>query len=223
MFGLWVKQERPVLIFGGPQLISWAQKYYGYMPIMAGRGSLAFALIAQRHHVRALADLQNGNVVCGLPEPNLGTMALLVHFTNPIRSPYLLPVASPALALSGVVHKQCIAAAVPMRFAREHSRAFHIVAKLGSFPNQGFAVSGRLPAALRQRIASALVVAAHAGVLLRLGAANGITQWSTPKPALYVGYSRLVHGVLGYGGPVFRHLEVKRPVGHYVADTRVVQ
>lgn len=199
VFGLWVKRGRPAIIFGGPQLISWASKYYGYVPVLAGRGSLAFALVAQRHHVRTLSDLQNGDVVCGLPEPNLSTEALMVHFSNPIRQPYILPVGSPAQALSGVMHGRCVAAAVPSRFAIAHDASFHVVTQLGRWPNQGFAVSGRIPAALRQRIASALVAAARAGVLRSLGKGNGITGWYKPKPSLYVGYSSMVHGVLGYG------------------------
>lgn len=196
-FGQWVQRRRADVIFGGPQILSWAGKRYGYTPVLTGRGGLAFTLVARSRRIRAIADLRAGQAVCGLSPPNLGTMALLAHYPDPLRQPYIVMVSSPAAALKGVSTGRCLAAAVPTWLVT-HLGPLHVVAPLGRFPNQGFAVSDRLSPNLQARIAHALVAAAHAEALGRLQVANRITGWRIPGPARYVGYGHLVAGVLGY-------------------------
>ena len=200
-FGQWVQHRRADIVFGGPQLISWAEKYYGYVPVLAGRGSLSFVLVARSRRVRAIPNLESGQAVCGLPPPNLGTMVLLARYPNPLRQPNIIPVSSPMAAAQGVMDGLCLGAAVPNRLAAAHRGKLHIVAPLGRFPNQGFAVSSRLAPALRQRIVRALLMAAHAEILGRLQVANRITGWRIPGPTHYVGYGHLIDGVFGYAPP----------------------
>lgn len=196
-FGRWVQQRRADVIFGGPQILSWAEKHYGYTPVLTGRGDLSFTLVARSRHIRQFSDLDTAQPVCGLPPPNLGTMVLLARYPNPLRQPYIVLVSSPAAALHGVATGRCLAAAVPARLAKDPG-PLHIVAPLGRFPNQGFAVSGRLSPDLQARIAHALVAAARAEAMGRLQVANGITGWRVPGPARYIGYGHLVGGILGY-------------------------
>ncbi len=94
-FSQWVRNRRADIVFGGPQLISWAEKYYGYVPVLAARGALSFALVARAQRVRTIPDLETGQAVCGLPPPNLGTMVLLARYPNPLRQPNIIPVSSP--------------------------------------------------------------------------------------------------------------------------------
>ena len=201
-FGFWVQNRGPAIIFGGPQLLSWANKHYGYIPVLAARGTIQFALVAQSPRIKGFANLDGGQAVCGLTEPNLGTMALMTHFRDPLRQPYLVPVSSPAAALAGVLNGRCLAAAVPLSLLNHlktmSGRHLHVVAPLGRFPNQGFAVSNHLSPVMQTRIAHALIAAAHAGILRRLQVANGISGWRVPGAAHYVGYGHLVHGLLGY-------------------------
>ena len=198
-FGQNILHRRVDILFGGPQILSWADKQYGYVPILAARGSLSFSLVARSRRFHAISDLDSGETVCGLPPPNLGTMVLMAHYPNPLRQPDIIPVSSPMAAIRGVSDGRCLAAAVPTRLAVAHaSLHVRVVAPLGRFPNQGFVVSSRLAPALRHRIAQALMAGARAGVLRPLQSANGITGWRSPGPKHYLGYGHFIQGVLGY-------------------------
>ena len=201
-FGQFIKHRRAAIIFGGPQILSWAEKRHGYVPVLAARGSFRFVLVARSQAVHSIRSLRDGQSICGLPFPNLGTMVLFTHYTNPLLQPYIVLVPSPIAAVHGVSQGRCMAASVPInvlnRLNKTLKHPLHIVAHLGRFPNQGFAVSGQLAPVLRQQITEVLIAGARAGALQSLQAANGIVGWEPPGPTRYVGYGHLVSGVLGY-------------------------
>ncbi|WP_298135388.1 PhnD/SsuA/transferrin family substrate-binding protein [Acidiferrobacter sp.] len=200
-FGVEVQTHRAAIMFAAPHILSWAQKYYHYKPVLAGAGRLSFVVVARPNSHVTLKSLGYEMPVCGVPAPNLATTALLRFYpSQSLRQPHIVAVPSPAAAIAGVLHGRCRAAVVPLHAAaRQH--LVRTVASVGVFPNQGFAISGALSPALQQRLAQALLGAARAGALKTIQQADGISGWKTPRPLEYAHYSSLVSGMLGFAVP----------------------
>lgn len=198
VLGYMVAHHRADVLFGGPHIIAWAIKHAGYRPVLAGTGTLRFVVVsrARRMTLRSL----RGALVCGLPPPNLATLALFARFRGRVSTPEMEPVSSPRAALAGVLAGRCVAAAVPARLAQAAlaRRAVHVVVELGTYPDMAFAVSPRLNPMLRARIAQVLRARAARAALAPLARAYHVPGWFSPPASLYAGLSHLLHAYPGF-------------------------
>ena len=198
VLGYRVARHRADVLFGGPHIIAWAIKHAGYRPVLAGTGTLHFLLVSRSRRV-TLQSLRDA-LVCGLPPPNLATLALFARFQGHVSTPYIELARSPKTALAGVLAGRCVAAAVPARLAQAAlaRHAVYKVADLGVYPNMAFAVSPRLTPTLQVRIAQALQAAAARTALAPLARVYRITGWFHPSSSLYSGLSHLLATYPGF-------------------------
>lgn len=198
VLGYMVAHHRADVLFGGPHIIAWAIKHAGYQPVLAGTGTLHFVVVSRSR--RMTLRFLRGAPVCGLPPPNLATLALFARFQGRVSTPYMEPMSSPRAALAGVLAGRCVAAAVPTRLARVAlaRQAVHVVANLGAYPDMAFAVSPRLDPIQRARIAQVLRAPAARAALAPLARAYHIPGWFSPPASLYAGLSHLLHAYPGF-------------------------
>jgi hypothetical protein len=204
VLGYMVMKHRPAVLFAGPHIIDWAIKHAGYQPVLAGTGHLHFVLVAKKPGVTLPA--LRGALVCGLPPPNLATLALFAKFRGHVSTPYIVLAHSPKTALAGVLAGRCVAAAVPIKVAQP-ALAKHVVytvTDLGTYPDLAFAISPRLGSKLRLRVTLALRATEARPALAPLARAYHIPRWFHPSDALYTGLSHLLNAYPGFsptGGP----------------------
>ena len=198
VLGYMVLKHRPAVLFAGPHIIDWAIKHAGYRPVLAGTGHLHFVLVAKKAGITL--PMLRGALVCGLPPPNLATLALFAKFRGHVSTPYIVLARSPRTALSGVLAGRCVAAAVPIKVAQS-ALAKHVVytvTDLGTYPDLAFAISPRLGSKIRLRLALALRAMEARPALVPLARTYNIPGWFHPSDALYTGLSHLLNAYPGF-------------------------
>ncbi len=81
----------------------------------------AFAVIVRKSE-RAIANIEQlvGKKVCALSPPNLGTLAFLSEFDNPLRQPFIVNQIGGKAVYEGVtMEKRCVAGVLPMANLRQ--------------------------------------------------------------------------------------------------------
>ncbi len=118
-----------------------------------------------------------GQKVCGMNPPNLGTLAVLGQFDNPMRQPYIMNSEDWSKAYESVAfEKKCTAAIVPIanfkKFPNSASLT-RVIYRTRPLPNQAFSAGPRVSPNDQARIASALVSPEAGSAMSQLMAANG--------------------------------------------------
>ena len=85
------------IVFDGPHFAAWRIKHLEHVPVAKLPGDLFFLAVTRyddKKLVRANDLINTGTPVCGMPSPNLATIAVMKHFTNPIIQPDIYEVPS---------------------------------------------------------------------------------------------------------------------------------
>lgn len=169
--GNWLTYERDMradkydLLFDGPHFVSWRILHLKNDVLARLPGPMDFYLIAKKSDakINSLTDLV-GKKFCGIPPPNLGTVAIIAAFSNPVQQPVVIGTKGgiPG-AYKGLMDGLCRAAVVRVNFFKgklsEKERAnLKIIYATKPFPNQAITASQRVTERERNLIVQALTV-----------------------------------------------------------------
>lgn len=171
-YELWIWKDRADIYFDGPQFLSWRLHYLHQtlgprVPqpqdwrLYTWTGSSA----------KNLKDAANGASLCAPPIPNFGTLWVAHLFPNPERQPYMQNTRGWKAIFKAVKDHSCTLGVGP-KLALESLDPTHkgivILKRSRSFPNQGFSISRKLPANVRQAIVRALLSPAGEQAMMRV-------------------------------------------------------
>ena len=138
------------IVFDGPHFAAWRVKHLHHIPIAVLPGTLDFDVIANvsDNEINKVQDL-NGQKICGMVSPHLGTSLVYELFENPVLQPLIEEVrGGPQDVFNAFKEGQCRATIMRNayfdRLPMEEKVKLKIVAKTKSLPNQTITISNRL-------------------------------------------------------------------------------
>lgn len=150
------------IIFDGPQFASWRMAHIDHVPLVRIQGDLRFVVVVGKNSgLTELSDLA-AKKICALASPNLGTIATLHAFNNPVQQPILVEARG---GMKGIYARlndgQCDAAILRASFfnsqrSKEEQNPYHVIWSSSAMPNQAITVSRKIPLQSRQQIIAAL-------------------------------------------------------------------
>ncbi len=166
------------LVFDGPHFNSWRISKLQHSTLVKLADEHAFAVVVRKDDART-NDLKQlaGQKVCGMDPPNLGTLAVLNQFDNPMRQPLIMNSMGWNKIYEGVAfEKKCTAGILPMAVLKKFNNSENVVRvlyKTKALPNQAFSAGPRVPAGDQAKIAAALVSADGLTAMARLMSTYG--------------------------------------------------
>ena len=152
------------IVFDGPHFAAWRMKYLGHVPVVRLPGELSFVVVIRRDEKRIFEphDLIKTNTpLCGMPPPNLATIAVLRQFSNPIIQPVIYETLGFQEGYELFRAGKCKAAIFQARFVDKLPPAEKAQLKIlftggGALPEQTITVSGRVTESQRATLAALL-------------------------------------------------------------------
>ena len=191
------------LVFDGPHFNSWRISHLRHSALVKIAGEHTFAVVVHKDNNR-VTELKQlaGQKVCGMNPPNLGTLAVLGQFDNPMRQPLILNSVGWSKAYEGVAfEKKCAAAIVPVANLKtfpNHENVVRIVYKSKVLPNQAFSAGPRISVPDQARISAALMSPEGASAIQRLLSASGAQGLAFASKEEYAGLDTYLKDSWGY-------------------------
>ena len=151
------------IVFDGPHFAAWRIKHLNHVPLVKLPGTLTFLVVGKRSDAKfnKLGDLITGGW-CGLPSPNLATMAVMAQFNNPVKQPEFVEVADINNIIPALKSGRCRAAGLLDKFYKkasdEDKKDLKVVYTSPTYPDQTITVSARISAPAREKIVAALTI-----------------------------------------------------------------
>jgi ABC-type phosphate/phosphonate transport system substrate-binding protein len=165
------------LVFDGPHLNSWRIANLNHNTLARLGDDHGFAVIVRKDSFANDLKHLAGQKICGMNPPNLGTLAVLAEFNNPMRQPFLLDTVGWNKVYEGVVmDKRCSAGIVPIGNLKRLDTvgAFtKVIHRTRAMPNQAFSAGPKVARDTQARIASALTSVEGQAATAALRAAYG--------------------------------------------------
>ena len=191
------------IVFDGPHFAAWRMKHLNHIPLVKLPGTLTFVVVGKRSDIKLnkLSDFITGGW-CGLPSPNLATMAVMAQFNNPVKQPDFIEIQDVNNIIPALKSGRCRAAGLLDKFykkaSEEDKKDLKVIYTTPTFPDQTITVSARISAPAREKIIAALT--AETGVpaaksLLDKFAKNATHFIRAPSPE-YEGLEDLLEGVI---------------------------
>ncbi len=192
------------IVFDGPHFNSWRASHLQHTPLARLQEEHAFSVIVRRHE-QEITELKQlaGRKVCALNPPNLGTLALLDEFDNPLRQPLILDSLGWKKVYEGVViDKRCVAGVLPVANLKKYDgggQFTRILFRTRAMPNQAFSAGPRVPSELQAHIAAALVSTEGKAATAALRAAYGAEQGLVAaRKEEYTGLDSYLNGIWAF-------------------------
>ncbi len=191
------------IVFDGPHFAAWRIKHLNHVPLVKLPGTLTFVVVGLQSDTKLnkLNDLITGGW-CGLPSPNLATMAVMAQFNNPVKQPDFIEVQDVNNILPALKSGRCRAAGLLDVFYKRASQAdkkeLKVIYTSPTYPDQTITVSARISAPAREKIVAALSVESGvpaAKLVFDKFAKNATHFVRAPSPE-YDGLEGLLEGVI---------------------------
>ena len=151
------------IVFDGPQFAAWRVKHLEHALVAKLPGDLFFLAVTRyddKKLVRANDLINTGTPVCGMPSPNLATIAVMKHFTNPIIQPDIYEVSSLNDGYELLKNGKCRALVMQAQFFSnlpiKEKAQVNVLFTSARYPNQSVTASKRVTDAQRAAIAELL-------------------------------------------------------------------
>jgi hypothetical protein len=192
------------LVFDGPHFNSWriANLKHNTLARIPDEHLFVVVVDKQNNHIRSMKQLV-GQKVCGMNPPNLGTLALLGQFENPMRQPLIINSVGWKKVYEGVtLDKKCDAGVLPIANLKKFDPSgttTRLLFKTKPLPNQAFSAGPRISREDQVRIATALTSPVGDAATARLRAAYGTEQrFVSAAHEDYAGIDIYLKDVWGY-------------------------
>jgi ABC-type phosphate/phosphonate transport system substrate-binding protein len=198
-----MRNDKYDIVFDGPHFAAWRMKHLKHVPVAKLPGRLSFVVVGDGRDVKQnhLRDIINGRM-CGPASPNLGTLAVLAQFHNPIVQPDLYEVADVATVYELFRTGKCRSAVLQDKFLNRlpvtDQRQLKVLYTSDSFPDQTITVSRRVTDRQRAVLAELLTrpsgIKATAQLLEQYARKARSFELATSQD--YAGLENLLEGVL---------------------------
>lgn len=166
------------LVFDGAHFNSWRISNLQHSALVKLADEHAFAVVVRKDENRII-DIKQlaGQKVCAMNPPNLGTLAVLNQFENPMRQPFIMNNMGWARIYEGVAfEKKCAAGILPVALLKKFPNSENLVRvlyKTKTLPNQAFSAGPRISREDQAKIAAALISPEGSAATARLMSTYG--------------------------------------------------
>jgi ABC-type phosphate/phosphonate transport system substrate-binding protein len=173
------------IVFDGPHLNSWRITNLRHNALAKLADEQVIAVIVRKGDSR-INDLKQlvGKGICSLDPPDLGALAVLAQYDNPMRVPAIIDSPSPTAVYDNVsAGKRCVAGILPVANLMKldaASRQTRVIFRTKPMPNQAFSAGPRVSAEDQAKIAAALLSPEATGPTEALRASFGATTGFAP-------------------------------------------
>lgn len=198
-----MKQDKYDIIFDGPHFAAWRMKHLGHTPVAKLPGDMSFVVVSRKDDKTQsrMRDLISAPV-CAQASPNLGTMALLAQFTNPLIQPDLYEVANITEVYEVFKSGKCKAAIIQDKFMSklpiEERLKLKVIFNSSRYPDQTITVSKRVTD--RQRAVLAELLTRPSGIAATQELLKQYTKqakrFEPVRPQEFAGLETLLEGAL---------------------------
>jgi len=198
-----MKADAYDIIFDGAHFAAWRIKHLGHAPVAKLPGELTFLVVSHKADpsLTRLRDLIQGQL-CSQASPNLGTMAVLAAFTNPLIQPDLYEVANANDVYTSFKAGKCRAAVFQdkymNRLSDEEKSNLRVLYSSSRYPDQTVTVSKRVTD--RQRAVLTELLTRPAGIAATQELLKQFTKqakrFDAVQPKEFAGMEALLEGVL---------------------------
>lgn len=192
------------LVFDGPHFNSWRISNLRHSALVKIADEHTFAVVVSKDNSR-ITDVKQlaGQKMCGMTSPDLGTLAVLAQFDNPMRQPLIINSVSWKKIYEAVAFdKKCAAGILPLANLKKFPNSedfIRVVYQTRPHPNQAFSAGPRISRDDQARIAASLVSPAANAVMGHLmatyGADKGLAYANTDE---YTGLDIYLKDTWGY-------------------------
>jgi ABC-type phosphate/phosphonate transport system substrate-binding protein len=188
------------LVFDGPHFNGWRMERMGHTPLVRLPEGHEFVVVvrADDTHIHALHKLA-GRMVCAHASPNLGTLALLSQFDNPVQQPVIVEMQGWDKAFDGLVNGACAAAVLPIKSLEKFEHGQHltnIIYRHRPLPNQALSAGPRISPEMQRKIQAALLSEESKGITSKLRSAYGSKDFVPARTEDYAGLGVYLKDVL---------------------------
>lgn len=151
------------IVFDGPHFAAWRIKHLNHAPLVKLPGTLTFVVVGKHNDTKLnkLSDLLTGGW-CGLPSPNLATMAVMAQFNNPVKQPDFVEIQDINNILPALKAGRCRAAGLLDKFYKktsdEDKKDLKVIYTSPTYPDQTITVGPHVSTAAREKIIAVLTV-----------------------------------------------------------------
>jgi len=198
-----MKRDSYDIIFDGAHFAAWRMKHLGHAPVAKLPGELTFLVVTHKADpsVTRLRDLIQGQL-CSQASPNLGTMAVLAAFSNPIIQPDLYEVANANDVYEAFKSGKCKAAVFQDKYMHrlpdEEKSKLRVLYSSSHYPDQTVTVSKRVTD--RQRAVLTELLTRPSGIAATQELLKQFTKqakrFDSVRPMEFAGMEALLEGVL---------------------------
>ncbi len=192
------------LVFDESHLNSWRISNLRHNALVKIADDYTFAVVVRQDNDR-VTDVKQlvGQKVCGMSPPDLGTLAVLDKFDNPMRQPLIVHSASSAKVYAGLVdEKRCAAGILPIADIGKilnSEKSIRVLYRTRPLLNQAFSAGPRIARDDQARIAAALLSPESGPALSRLLSAYGTSKGLTyANKEEFVGLDTYLKNSWGY-------------------------
>jgi ABC-type phosphate/phosphonate transport system substrate-binding protein len=198
-----MRKDKFDIIFDGPHFAAWRMKHLNHTPVAKVPGALSFVVVGREEDdtVNGLRDVVIGRL-CGMASPNLGTLAVLSQFQNPIVQPDMYEVQDVSDVYANLQSGKCATAVFQDKFLGklpfDERKKLKIIFATNQYPDQTITVSKRVTGRQRAVLGELLTrpggLEATHGLLKRY--AREATSFVSPRLQDYAGLETLLEGVV---------------------------
>jgi len=198
-----MKRDAYDIIFDGAHFAAWRMKHLGHRPVAKLPGELTFLVVGHKDDASRtrMRDLIQGPL-CSQASPNLGTMAILAQFTNPLIQPDLYEVANANDVYEAFKSGKCKAAVFQdkymNRLSAEEKSNLKVLFSSSRYPDQTVTVSKRVTD--RQRAVLTELLTRPSGIAATQELLKQFTKqarrFDPVQPKEFAGMEALLEGVL---------------------------
>lgn len=201
-----IREGRYDIVFDGPHFISWRMKHNNHIPLVKLPGNLEFFLVSHKNSAEIkTADDLVARKICGMPPPNLATMAIRAVYKNPMQQPIIIGVSgSYDQVYRDFRADKCDAMILRSGFYQnnlsEEQRAdLKVIYRSEKMPNQGISVNRlKINGPAREKLIKALTGedGKDAGMRLLNRFSKSEPQFLVARPEEYAKYYTLMEDQL---------------------------
>ncbi len=193
------------IVFDGPHFAAWRIKHLEHVPVAKLPGDLLFLAVTRYNDkklTRANDLINTGTPMCGMPSPNLATIAVMKHFTNPIIQPDIYEVPSFNDGYELLKAGKCRAIVLQAQFLNNlpdtEKAQLNVLFTSDLYPNQTVTTSKRVTSTQRATIAALLMRPGTQTQELLKQYAKQAKRFDPANPQEYTGMESVLEQMWGW-------------------------
>ncbi len=187
------------LVLDDAHFNAWRAEHIQHVPVLSLGDHASFAVVVRADDTRVpTLERLTGRRLCTVGTPNLGALAVLAQFSNPMRQPTVVEAADANAAYDAFKDGKCAAAVVTESLLEAHHDELRVIYRTPAFPGAALSAGPRIDAAMRGKIVEALTSAAGINATKALRAYYSETVLAPAQPQQYAGMSRWLKDSLYY-------------------------